>query len=253
VSTGPYEFNDKVVFVTGGGTGIGRGIAEAFVRSGATVVVSGRRAGPLEAFCSGHSQRADFVQMDVGVDAERRQAVDRVIERHGRLDVLVNNALSYVGGPLERLRIDQIESMYRVLLVGTVGMTQMALPHLLAARGVVINISSVVGRYVPFPPDSGAVYASAKAGVNQFTRTLAAELGPAGVRVNAIAPGVTATEAAEADANAQLAEAMAKLTPMGRIGQPSDIAAVALFLASDAASWVTGQVIDAAGGFGLAG
>jgi NAD(P)-dependent dehydrogenase (short-subunit alcohol dehydrogenase family) len=253
VSTGPYEFNDKVVFVTGGGTGIGRGIAEAFVRSGATVVVGGRRAGPLEAFCSDHSQRADFVQMDVGVDAERRHAVDRVIERHGRLDVLVNNALSYTGGPLERLRMDQIESMYRVLLVGTVGMTQIALPHLLAARGVVINISSVVGRYVPFPPDSGAVYASAKAGVNQFTRTLAAELGPAGVRVNAIAPGVTATEAAEADANAQLAEAMAKLTPMARIGQPSDIAAVALFLASDAASWVTGQVIDAAGGFGLAG
>ena len=253
MSAGPYEFNDKVVLVTGGGTGIGRGIAEAFVRSGATVVVSGRRAGPLEAFCCDHPQRADFVQMDVGVDEDRRQAVDQVIERHGRLDVLVNNALSYAGGPLERLRLDQIESMYRVLLVGTVAMTQIALPHLLAARGAVINISSVVGRYVPFPPASGAVYASAKAGVNQFTRTLAAELGPKGVRVNAIAPGVTATEAAEADANAQLAEAMAQLTPMGRIGQPSDIAAVALFLASDEARWVTGQVIDVAGGFGLTG
>jgi NAD(P)-dependent dehydrogenase (short-subunit alcohol dehydrogenase family) len=242
-----YDFTGDVVLITGGGTGIGRGIAESFARAGAKVVVSGRRIEPLQSFCSQYPDQADFVRLDVGVEAERQAAVQQVVARHGRLDVLINNALSYTGAPLDVLTAEEIESMYRVLLQGTVMMTRAALPHLVASRGSVLNTSSVAGRFVE--PLTGAVYGSAKAGVNQFTRILAAELAAKGVRVNAIAPGATATEAM-VPGQEQL---FIDMTPMGRLGVPADIAAVALFLSSDAGGWVTGQVIDVAGGLGISG
>lgn len=246
-----FDFAGKVILITGGGTGIGRGIAEAFAGAGAMAVVTGRRAEPLQSFCGAFPGRSDHIQMDVGIDEQRRRTIDDVIERHGRLDVLINNALAFAGGPLEAIPIEKAERMYRVLVLGTIGMTQAALPHLVASRGSVLNISSVVGRFVPNPPDSGAIYASAKAAVNQFSRTLAVELAPRGVRVNAIAPGVVATEASQD--NQKLADMIAQMTPMGRMGRTSDISSVALFLSSDAAGWVTGQVVDAAGGWGITG
>jgi meso-butanediol dehydrogenase/(S,S)-butanediol dehydrogenase/diacetyl reductase len=242
-----YDFTGQVVLITGGGTGIGRGMAESFARAGATVVVGGRRIEPLQALCSQFPGQADFVQLDVGIEAERQAAIRQVIDRHGRLDVLINNALSYTGAPLDVLSVEEIESMYRVLLQGTVMMTRAALPHLIASCGSVLNTSSVAGRFVE--PLTGAVYGSAKAGVNQFTRILAAELAAKGVRVNAIAPGSTATEAMVAEQE----QLYIDMTPMGRLGVPADIAAVALFLASDGGGWVTGQIIDVSGGLGISG
>ncbi|AEG50876.1 3-oxoacyl-(acyl-carrier-protein) reductase [Sphingobium chlorophenolicum L-1] len=247
MGTVSYDFTGKVVLITGGGTGIGRGIGEAFARAGAKVVVSGRRIEPLQNFCAANPDNADFVQLDVGVEADRQRAVQQVIDRHGRLDLLVNNAISYTGATLDVLTLEEIESMFRVLLLGTVMMTKAALPHLVASRGSVINLSSVAGRFVE--PLTGGAYGAAKAGVNQFTRVLAAELAPKGVRVNAIAPGSTATEAMLPEQEQMFID----MTPMGRLGVPADIAAVAMFLASDAGGWVTGQVIDAAGGLGISG
>jgi NAD(P)-dependent dehydrogenase (short-subunit alcohol dehydrogenase family) len=246
-----FDFSSRVVFITGGGTGIGKGLGDAFAAAGATVVVGGRRREPLEAFCAAHPDRSGFVQMDVGVDADRRRTIDEVIKRHGRLDVLVNNAIAFHGKPFEILKLREIEAMYNILLIASTALTQIALPHLIDTKGSVINISSVVGRYVPYPPSYTSVYAAAKAGVNQLTRALASELGAKGVRLNAIAPGVTRTEAA--DGNEELASRLAEITPMGRIGEPGDIAGLALYLASDAGRWVTGQVIDASGGWGLTG
>ena len=246
-----FDFSGKVILITGGGTGIGEGMGDAFAEAGGTVVVTGRRPEPLERFCARHPGRSSFVQMDVGIEADRRRTIDAVIERHGRLDVLINNAIAFTAAPFEDLTLEQIEAMYRVLLIAPTVLTQMALPHLEKTGGSVINISSGGGRYIPYPSWHLPVYAGAKAGLNQLTRALASELGPKGVRLNAIAPGVTRSEAGDYDE--ETAKTFAAGTPMGRIGEPSDIAGLALYLASDAAGWVTGQVVDAAGGWGLTG
>jgi NAD(P)-dependent dehydrogenase (short-subunit alcohol dehydrogenase family) len=246
-----FDFSDKVIVITGGGTGIGKGIGDAFVRAGGTVVVTGRRTEPLEAFCAEHPGRSSWIQMDVGLDADRRRTIETVVERHGQLDVLVNNAYAFHGKPFGALSFEEIETMYAICLVAPTALLRLALPHLIAARGSVINISSIAGRYVQYPPENLAVYAAAKAGLNQLTRALGSELGPHGVRVNSVAPGVTRTEATPD--NPEIVKALMQVTPMGRMGEPIDIANVVLFLASDAAGWVTGQLIDASGGCGIAG
>jgi len=242
----------KVAFVTGGGTGIGRGIAEAYHRAGAIVIVGGRRKEPLEDFVEKCGERADFVQVDVGNEEYRNLAIDTVIERHGQLDILVNNALAVYDRPFGEMTDKQVEITYRILLHAPTRMTQIALPHLeMSRQGCVINISSVAARYIDYSATGLAVYAAAKAGVNQLTRTLAAELGPSGIRVNAIAPGPTKV-ASQAENQAAVDAAVAQ-TPLGRMGEPDDVAEVALFLASQKARWVTGQIIDASGGWGLTG
>src|SRR5262249_38969485 len=156
----------------------------------------------------------------------------------------------YFANAFTDLSLEQVETMYRILLVAPTALTQVALPHLIRTGGSVINISSVGARYVPYPARGLTVYSAAKAGLNQVTRTLASEVAPQGVRVNAIAPGPTRTEAHYFD---EVALKPIASIPMGRLGEPVEIAAVALFLASDNANWVTGQVIDAAGGWGITG
>jgi NAD(P)-dependent dehydrogenase (short-subunit alcohol dehydrogenase family) len=241
-----------VAFVTGGGTGIGRGIADAYIDAGAAVVVGGRRPGPLEDFCSRHGERAAMVRVDIGDDDARQRAIDFVIARFGRLDILVNNALAVYDRPFAEMTSKQIDITYRILLTAPTRLAQIALPHLIASEsGCIINISSASARYTTHPITGLAVYSAAKAGINQLTRALASELGPLGVRVNAIAPGPTKVEAQ--DENTPSVNAATEATPLGRLGLPEDIAGVALFLASPAASWVTGQVIDATGGWGICG
>ncbi len=252
VGAAQFDFSGKVVAVVGGGTGIGAGVASAFANAGANVCVGGRRIEPLKRFCERHRGQADFVQMDVTSEDDRCRTIDTLIERHGRLDVLINSTLAVYAQPFGDLNAKRIARMYDVLLAGPTALMQAALPHLVRSKGCMIGISSVAGRHVPFPSTGMAVYAAAKAGLNQLVRGLSSEVGALGVRVNAIAPGPTRTETAPLAATERL-EAAIKFTPMARLGEPSDIAPVALFLASDAAAWVTGQVIDVAGGFGLSG
>ena len=143
--------------------------------------------------------------------------------------------------------------MYGVLLEAPTALIQLALPQLRERGGCVINISSVAGRAVPYPQMYLSVYAAAKGGINQLTRALAGELGPSGVRVNAISPGVSESEASAANGyeDGEPMRRVIAATPLGRLGRASDTAQVAMFLASDAAAWVTGQVVDASGGFNI--
>jgi NAD(P)-dependent dehydrogenase (short-subunit alcohol dehydrogenase family) len=246
-----FDFTGQTVLVTGGGTGIGAGIAETFARANANVVISGRRREPLDAVASRFPDRISTVQMDLGKDEDRRHALSTLIERHGRLDVLVNNAANRVRAPFEKQSAEDIAGTYDIDLLAPTYLIQLALPELKKTKGSIINISSVVGRAVPYPPSGFVAYSAAKAGLNQLTRALASELGPHGVRLNAVAPGYTASEATDRGAlrNPAMRQAAVEATPLGRLGQPEDIAAVVAFLASDAGSWVTGQIIDASGGW----
>jgi NAD(P)-dependent dehydrogenase (short-subunit alcohol dehydrogenase family) len=248
-----FDFSGQTVLVTGGGTGIGAGIAETFARANADVVISGRRREPLEVMASRFPGRISYVVTDVGKDEDRRRALDTLIERHGRLDVLVNNAGNPSRGPFAEQPAQEMADMFGIFMLASTYFIQLALPHLKETQGCVINISSAIARAVPFPPTGFSVYSAAKAGLNQLTRALASELGPQGVRLNAVAPGPTASEVADKAAlrNPAPRKFMVDATPLGRLGQPSDIATVVAFLASDAGAWVTGQVIDASGGWNI--
>jgi NAD(P)-dependent dehydrogenase (short-subunit alcohol dehydrogenase family) len=245
--TARFDFTGRTVFISGGGTGIGAGMAAAFAKASADVIIGGRRKEPLVDMTERFPDRMSYVQMDVGKDEDRRRTIDTIVSRTGRLDVLVNNALSVAMGSITDLQLGKIQKMYDTLLVAPTALTQLAIPLLIESKGSVINISSVGGRAVSYPPEGLSVYSAAKAGLNHLTRMLANELGAKGVRLNAIAPGPTTSASSDGAPNPM--QVYVDQTPLGRLGRPDDIATVALFLSSDAASWVTGQIIDASGGW----
>jgi len=240
---------NKVVLITGGGTGIGKATAASFIEEGAKVVIVGRRASVLEETVSELGDSAQFVVGDVSKSGGPKAIVDEVIARHDRLDVVVNNAGTVTMGPVMELDDEEIERVFRTNVFSILAVSREALPHLIKTQGSIINISSTVSTSV-MPGIS--VYAASKAAVDHITKTLAVECGPSGVRINAVAPGLTATDmAAEASPDGQMQEMMVSQTPMGRVGEPEDIAKVVRLLASDDAGWVTGQIVQASGGLML--
>jgi NAD(P)-dependent dehydrogenase (short-subunit alcohol dehydrogenase family) len=244
----------KVALITGGGTGIGRGTAELFAAEGANVVIAARREEPLRTVAALAPHRIGHIQMDLTKHEDRLRVFDTIIERHGRLDIVVNNAAYQLWKPFIETSDEEIEGLYYTNLSSTTRLIKMALPHLQATKGNIVNISSTASRYTAVPSQKLSVYSASKAALNQLTRTLAPELGPMGIRINAVAPGLTRGEVAEAllisDTKAQ--EWIRQVTALGRVGEPADIAKTILFLASDQASWVTGQVIDSSGGWQIA-
>jgi len=246
----------KVALVTGGGTGIGKGTALRFVQEGATVVIAARRLDKLEAVAALSPGAISAVRMDLNDADERAAALDTVIARHGRLDVLVSNAGAQLWKSFAETGDDEIDEIYRTNLSSTVRLVKQTLPHLQASGGNIVIVSSTAGRFVVSPSQLLSVYGASKAGLNQFTRALAPEIGPLGVRINAVAPGLTRGEYADeglSQNDAATQDWIRSVTPMGRMGEPDDIARVIAFMASDYASWVTGQVIDASGGWQIAG
>jgi NAD(P)-dependent dehydrogenase (short-subunit alcohol dehydrogenase family) len=237
----------KVALITGGGTGIGAGIARRFVAEGARVTITGRREGPLKALAG--EIGCDWVAGDVTVRADAGRTVAHAVAAHGGLDVLVNNAGVARAVPLAETTEALLDLHLGVNLKGPFFMTQAALPHLKARRGNVVHISTnVTVQGVP----GYAAYTASKGALNALTVQLAAELAPAGVRVNCVCPGVVETPIFAAmmppDQVAERLRALAGVHPLGRIGQPADVAGAVAFLASDDASWVTGVVLMVDGG-----
>ena len=244
------QFADKVVLITGAGAGIGRAAALQFAQQGARVVVTGRREGKLQALADAHPN-IDFVVADVANPDDAQRTVDAVIEKWGALDTLVNNAGAGAILPLAQASAQQVVHIFAVNVVGPSLLVTAALPHLKAARGAIVNLSSTFGHKAA---GSLSHYAGSKAAIEHMTRCWALELAPDGVRVNAVAAGptetdfliermqLTAEQAEDVKANER------RQIPLGRRGVPDEIAAWIVSLASPSAAWVTGQVITVDGG-----
>jgi 3-oxoacyl-[acyl-carrier protein] reductase len=240
----------KVAVVTGASKGIGAGIARALAAAGAAVVVNyaSSKAGAeaLVADITGAGGKAIAVQADVSKSDQAQALVDAAVSNFGRLDILVNNSGVYDFAPIEEVTEDHYRKMFDVNVLGVLLTTGAAAKHL-GKGGSVINISSAVTS-VLMP--SSAVYTGTKGAVDAITGVLANELGPRKIRVNAINPGVVETEGTHSAGviGSELESGFVAQTPLGRIGQPDDIADIAVFLASDDSRWLTGEKLVASGG-----
>ncbi|GBQ82675.1 MULTISPECIES: glucose 1-dehydrogenase [Gluconobacter] len=244
------RLSGKVAIVTGASKGIGAGIAKALAAEGAAVVVnyasSKSGADAVVAAITGNGGKAVSVQGDVSRKADAQAIVETAISQFGRLDILVNNSGVYEFASIDQITEEHFHRLFNINVLGTLLTTQAAVKHL-GDGGSVINISSVVSRITP--PDL-AVYTGTKGAVDAITGSLARELGPRNIRVNAINPGLVETEGTKA-ANVVGSEAeqfIVSQTPLGRSGQVQDIAPLAVFLASDEARWLTGETLIASGG-----
>ena len=250
------NFENKVVVVTGAGRGIGAAIAEAFAREKALVAVNFRSdrqaAEAVVDACKRAGGDAMAIQADV-TDADATIAMmQRVIDEFGRIDVLVNNAFAaYEFDPEQRKRFGELEWRdYQAQFDGSVGAAYNAcaavLPHFRSrASGAIVNL---VTNLVDHPVVPYHDYATAKSALVGFSRNLASELGPLGVRVNCVAPGLVYPTRSSESTRAHFRDGIAAMTPLGRVARPEDITGPVLFLASDWSGFVTGQVLTADGG-----
>lgn len=249
MGTATYDFSDSVVLVTGAGSGIGRAIARAFLAAGATVAVTGRRPDPLrETLGDAPQERTAVLPADLTDPAAVRQLVADLVARFGRVDVVVSNAAAYANGPLTELADEDWDHLRATNVDGFFHLAKATLPLLADSGGNLVAVSSVSG-------DRGdwgqAAYNATKAAITNFVRSLALDWGARGVRVNAVAPAFTIT-----DITAPLAEdeqtlaAFTNRIALGRPGQPEDVPPAVLFLASEAAGYVTGAVLAVDGGTG---
>lgn len=243
-----FSLSGAVALVTGAGAGIGRATALRFAEAGAAVVVTDIKAETAQSVASAINiagGKAVGLACDVTQEAHLQAAVDAAVASFGRLTLLVNNAGG--GGPKPfDMPMSDFEWAYKLNVFSLFRLTQLAAPHMKAAGGgAVVNVSSMAGENKNVRMAS---YGSSKAAVNHLTRNLAFDLGPMGIRVNAIAPGAIKTDALAKVLTPSIEQAMLKHTPLGRLGEANDIANAALFLCSPASAWVSGQVLTVSGG-----
>jgi NAD(P)-dependent dehydrogenase (short-subunit alcohol dehydrogenase family) len=249
------RYDGKTVWITGGGSGLGRAMAQAYAREGATVCVVGRRQEALDetvSLIAADGGNAFGLSCDVR-DAQRVESVvSEIVARTGRIDVLVNNAAGNFVAPSEKLSPNGFKAVVDIVLNGTFYCTRYAFEELRKGRGSILNI---IATYA-WSGEPGAVHsASAKAGVLAMTRTLAAEWGQFGIRVNAIAPGPIHTEGTDKNlwSVADVEKLVGAQVPLGRLGEPEDVARAALWLCSDDANWVSGAALPVDGAHWLHG
>lgn len=244
------KLEGKVAVVTGASKGIGAEIARRLAAEGAAVVVnyasSKAGADKVVADITAAGGRAVAVQGDVSRRADAEGIVGAAVEHYGRLDVLVNNSGVYEFAPIEQFTEESFHRMFGVNVLGLLLTTQAAVKHL-GAGASVINIGSGVSRITP--PNS-AVYTGTKGAVDAITGVLAKELGPRGIRVNTINPGMVETEGTVSGGfiGSEFEKELVKQAPLGRTGKVGDIASIAVFLASEDSGWLTGEQLLATGG-----
>lgn len=243
------KLSGKIAVVTGASSGIGAGIAKALGAEGASVVVNySKSQGGAEAVVAAIQAAggtAIAVQADMSQAADVARMFDTVKARYGRVDVLVNNAGFAIFEMVADLTEEAFHKQFNVNVLGYLLAIREALKHFGETGGSIINISSILSTD---PYLASSVYAATKGAVDTLTLALARELGPRGIRVNAILPGHTNTPATDGNFTGELGEKLLAGTPLGRFGEPEDIAPVAVFLASEDAHWVTGESLRAAGG-----
>ncbi len=249
MTTPSFRLDGKVALVTGGSRGLGRAIALGFAESGADVVVSSRRADACEEVAAEirwRGRRALAVGAHVGDWADCERLIARTVEEMGRLDVLVNNAgIAPVPPSLPEISEELFEKTIAVNLKGPMRLTGLASAHL-PPGGVIINVSSKASLR---PSPHTVVYAAAKAGLNALTMAASQELGPRGIRVNAIVCGPFHTDSFDRSVpTAELAQALSARITLGRIGSADEIVGTALYLASDASAFMTGALLCLDGG-----
>lgn len=236
--------------MTGASKGIGAAIAEELAKDGASVIVnysnSPKQAEEVVAKIKAAGGKGKAVRADVSKPAEAKQLIDSAVFEFGRVDILVNNAGVYDFLPLPQITEQHFDRMFNLNVKGLLFTTQAAAAAIGEQGGSIINIGSMASQA---PPPGGSVYSATKGALDVITQSLAAELGPRKILVNAVLPGPVETEGATSLAEwDQMKTMFVPRTPLGRIGTPRDIATVVSFLASDEAGWITGQIIPAAGG-----
>jgi len=240
----------KVALVTGGGQGIGRGIAEVFAKAGAAIAVVSRRGSPrpfLRHFPRAAGGAAELLVADIGSLAACESVVAETVARLGRLDILVHNAGIFPISHIAELPDEELDAVLDVNLKAAFRLSKAALPHMLAAGwGRLLFTSSVTGPRVAMP--GFAAYGASKAGLNGFIRTAGLEYAKRNITVNGVEPGFILTPAMDVFGSEEEVDEMRALIPAGRFGHTDDIAYVMLFLASDRAAYITGQTIVVDGG-----
>ncbi|PYI86223.1 MAG: oxidoreductase [Verrucomicrobia bacterium] len=245
------KLNGKVAVVTGASKGIGAGIAKEFASEGASVVVNyasaKHDADRVVDEITKRGGKAIGIQANVAKKTEVQRLFAEATKAFGKIDFLVNNAGVYEFMPLEEVSEQQFHRMFDTNVLGTLLVTQEALKHFNSSGGSIINIGSLAGSLTP---PTGVVYNATKAAVDAITRTLAKELGPRKIRVNAINPGMVITDGVISAGfhESDMRKMFESQTPLGRVGETDDIAPAAVFFASDDSAWITGETLVIAGG-----
>lgn len=239
---------DKVAIVTGGTRGIGLEIVRTFLKNGAKVALLGSREETVnKALAELRSEKSSYEVIGfyptLHVEAEVKDVFEKVKNTFGKVDIVVNNAGISSSTPLVNYTDEEYEKISNLNIKSVFVVSKVAVPYLEETKGVIVNTSSMVSIY---GQPSGVMYPASKFAVNGITKSLARELAPKGIRVNAVAPGITETDMV-ASLPREVIEPLIKTIPLGRIGTPQDVANVILFLASDLASYVTGEILSVDG------
>jgi meso-butanediol dehydrogenase/(S,S)-butanediol dehydrogenase/diacetyl reductase len=242
------RLKNKIAIITGGGTGIGLSCARIFCQEGAKVVIFGRRKNRLDNAGRELGENVLAISGDITRHEDIKRLVKTTLDTYGRVDILVNSAGIFTGAPLHEMKDEEWDAVLDLNMTSVFKLTRAVLPHMIQRKsGNIVNISSILG--IVAAPGTSA-YNVSKGALNQFTRSIAVEYGSSGIRSNAICPGLIATELTEElMSDEDLMQEWSKNYPIGRFGQPDDVAQACLFLASDESSFVTGAILPVDGGY----
>lgn len=242
------RLKDKTAIITGGASGIGLACAQTFAREGANVVMFGRRKDRLEKAAEGIGEKALAVPGDITNKNDTENLVKKTVDTYGRVDILINNAGVFLGSPTHEMEDDMWNAVFETNLNGVFRLTRKVLSQMVEQKsGNIINISSILST-IALP--STAAYSASKGAVDQFSRVVAVEYAKEGIRSNCICPGMIETDMTEEmRKDEEFVAEIKKAYPIGRFGQPQEIANACLFLASDESSFITGAVLPVDGGY----